>query len=81
VQEFEAGRIYWRSGGKTFAVPSEVMKLIERNPKTRGRLVLPVTEEQPFGEDKSDRIQFFDNGVVTRRAGKYEVWLRPDTNR
>jgi hypothetical protein len=41
------------------------------------RLGFPVIEEQPAGEDGSGRIQFFENGVVTLRDGKREIWLRP----
>lgn len=41
------------------------------------KLGWPVSDERPIGPGDSDRIQFFQNGNVTVRDGKREIWLRP----
>jgi uncharacterized protein with LGFP repeats len=76
-QIFEEGVIYWRPGAATIAIPRAVVDLIAQDPDLGGRLGLPVSEEQPAGEDGSGRIQFFEDGVITLRDGKREIWLRP----
>jgi uncharacterized protein with LGFP repeats len=75
-QRFQVGRIYWQHGIGPIAVRAEIVELTELHDS----LGHPVSDEQPFGVDGSDRIQFFDGGVVTYRDGKYEIWLRPDSN-
>ena len=37
----------------------------------------PVSGEESIGDSPGDRIQFFENGIVTRRSGKLEMWLCP----
>jgi uncharacterized protein with LGFP repeats len=76
-QIFEEGVIYWRPGVAAIAIPRAVVDLIAQDADLGGRLGLPVSEEQPAGEDGSGRIQFFEDGVVTLRDGKRETWLRP----
>lgn len=75
-QEFEGGVISGRPGSGLFMVPKEAHDLIWRVPDIATRLGFPVSEEEPVGWE-DDRIQFFENGVVTLRAGKREAWLRP----
>jgi uncharacterized protein with LGFP repeats len=78
-QNFEAGTIYWRPGSDPFGVPATVMELIKQTRNLREPIGFPMTEEQPIGTAGSSRIQLFENGVVTRRDGKYEIWVRPDS--
>lgn len=78
MQDFEGGAIYWRSNIGAIAVPKVLNELIARDAGGLGkRLGLPRAEEQSIGGSGTDRIQFFDNGVVTLRNGKHEIWLRP----
>jgi hypothetical protein len=81
LQKFERGAIYWRTGSGLIGVPAPVMELIEQTQNLREPLGFPVTEEQSMGPDESDRIQFFERGIVTLRDGKYEIWVRPDAHR
>jgi uncharacterized protein with LGFP repeats len=69
-QSFEGGNIYHRDGHDPLAVSCETQKLLDPS------IGWPVTEERPIGADGPDRIQFFENGVVTLRDGKREVWPR-----
>ena len=72
TQLFEEGTIYWRPGISPIAVPEAVRKCAPTS-----YFDFPVTEQQPMGTGGSDRIQFFNGGVVTYRDGKYEAWVRP----
>lgn len=76
-QRFEGGTIYVYGAG-TFAVRKAVDDYIFQDGDLPPQLGFPVTEEESVGTGESDRIQFFENGVVTLRDGKYEIWLRPD---
>jgi hypothetical protein len=76
-QVFTGGVIWLRPGADPIAVSVAVMNLLIKG-DSRGRIGSPVTEEQPVGTNGSDRIQFFQEGVVTLRDGKYEAWLRPE---
>ncbi len=79
-QEFEGGTVFWgsRSTDETpFAVPAATMELISSDEAIRPILGLPVSEDEPVGADGSSRIQFFENGTVTVRDGRREIWLRP----
>jgi len=58
------------------AVRNEVLKLIQ----PFRYFGFPVSQEQSFGANGHDCFQFFENGVVTLRGGKREIWLRPDSN-
>ena len=73
IERFESGWIFKRRSSSPFSVSLAVMEL------QRG-IGYPVSEQQIVGEDGSGRIQFFEKGVVTLRDGKYEVWLRPDSD-
>jgi hypothetical protein len=77
-QYFEEGTIYWQPGVAPLAVTNAIRDLVREDSKVRARVGYPVTEEQPLGVNGSDRIQFFHGGVVTKRAGMYEIWLRPE---
>jgi hypothetical protein len=77
-QRFEGGTIYLRSKSGPVAVRKAVDDYIFQDRDLLKRLGFPVSEEQPVGEDGSGCIQYFQNGVVTLRDGKYEVWVRPD---
>jgi uncharacterized protein with LGFP repeats len=89
IQGFDGGAIYWYSESGPIAVRKAVfefiaqagnMSMAQRRAKLLPvRLGFPVTEEASVSLGESDRIQYFENGVVTCRNGKYEVWLRPDT--
>ena len=72
-QRFEGGAIYWRRESDAVSVPAKVMEIFE----SRSALGFPLSEEEPVGKDGSGRIQYFEKGVVTRRGGKREIWLRP----
>jgi hypothetical protein len=78
-QDFEGGMVFVRGGrdGEPVAVPAASMELISRDHETKQRLGLPISEDQPIGADGSGRIQFFENGNVTLRSGKRQIWLRP----
>lgn len=94
-QVFEEGTIYWQPRIAPIAVRDEVRSSILRFlalvqltgkapvapvPPPREPLGFPVTEERPIGTGESDRIQFFQHGVVTRRDGRYEVWIGPGSS-
>jgi hypothetical protein len=69
TQEFEHGTIYDHLGYGPTSVPAETFKLV-------GRLNLwPMSEEKSVGGNADERIQFFDNGIVTVRHGKREIWV------
>jgi LGFP repeat len=74
-QEFEGGTVFAGMPTGAVAVPVASMNLITES--IRDRLGVPVAAEQAAGGE-GDRWQFFENGVVTLRGGKREVWLRPD---
>jgi uncharacterized protein with LGFP repeats len=88
TQDFEGGTVFvWpdpasaRLAGiawpdRPVAVPAASLDLIRRNEGTRSRLGFPVTAEEPTGQG-DDRWQFFQNGVVTVKDGKRQIWLRP----
>lgn len=78
TQDFEGGTVFTGIPvARVVAVPAASMNLI-RDEGIRGRLGFPVAAEQPSGNG-GDRLQFFENGVVTLRDGKREVWVRPHT--
>ena len=81
MQLFEGGVIYWQTEDGSIAVRKEVSDLIAKEGDLGRGVSFPVTQEQPMGIGGSDRIQFFNGGVVTCRDGKYEIWLRPDLDR
>jgi hypothetical protein len=80
TQGFEGGWILWRPGKRPIALRHAMADFVAQNRDLDKRLGFPLTEEQQVGEDGPSRIQFFENGVVTVRDGKYEAWLRPDSN-
>lgn len=78
VQAFEGGTIYWRRSRSAIAVPRAFNEVISEDlSRLRERLGFPVTEEWSIDASGINRIQFFENGVVTLRNGKREIWLRP----
>jgi uncharacterized protein with LGFP repeats len=81
LQDFEGGRIYWEAGSDPVAVRRAVTEVITQGKESTAKLGLPVAEEQSVGADGVDRVQFFDNGVITCRNGTYEVWVRPGSDR
>jgi hypothetical protein len=76
-QDFEAGRIYWRSGVDPIAVPNAVVEKISRDPMLSENLGCPVSEEQLTESIWYSRVQYFENGYVTRRNGRVKIRLRP----
>jgi LGFP repeat-containing protein len=76
-QKFEGGVLYWRPG--TDPIPVSGFKdLLSHDPKEPGgQLGFPVSAEMPIGADDRDRIQLFENGVITWWDGWPEIWLRP----
>jgi hypothetical protein len=77
TQDFEGGTVFTGIPGvRVVVVPAESMRLIQVE-SIRQRLGLPIADEQPAGSS-GDRLQFFENGVVTLRDGKREVWVRPN---
>jgi hypothetical protein len=75
TQEFEGGTVFAGLPAGVVAVPVASMNLIKGS--IRERLGFPVTAEMAAGNG-GDRWQFFENGVVTLRGGKREVWVRPN---
>jgi hypothetical protein len=80
AQEFEGGTVIWRLDEGPVAVPAATMELISRDDETKKVLGYPVSEELSVGADGFDRIQFFENGNVTVRNGKREIWQRPGSS-
>jgi uncharacterized protein with LGFP repeats len=82
MQRFEGGTIFWRSDTGAFAVSqyvtvSAVIGDGRGMPGKLGKLGYPVSEEQAIGSG-TDRIQFFECGVIRHRDGKHDVWLTPE---
>jgi uncharacterized protein with LGFP repeats len=72
VQRFERGAIYdGGAAGKAIAVPAETLALAGE------RLGLPVSPEKAIDGSDGETIQHFEQGIVTRRDGQREMWLRP----
>jgi hypothetical protein len=78
LQFFQGGVVYWRLDTGAFAVTGPVFETIASVPELRDKLGWPVSEQLPIGLGDTDVIQFFDNGNVTLRDGKREIWLRPE---
>jgi LGFP repeat-containing protein len=78
IQSFEGGVIYWRNEIGPVAVTNSTLDFIEHDREVRGKIGYPVSGQQVIGENYSGRIQFFDNGVITVRDGKHEIWIRPE---
>ena len=53
------------------AVPAETVEL------AGDRLGWPVSQEKSVDGSGDETIQYFENGVITLRDGKREIWLRP----
>jgi len=71
IQKFEHGTIYDRLGHQPVTVAAGTVQLV------KDRLGWPVSEEKFVGDGVGDSVQYFENGVVTMRDGKREIWLRP----
>lgn len=77
TQDFEGGTVFAGiPAARVVAVPAASMNLIKRK-SLRERLGFPVAAEEPAGNGVG-RWQFFENGVVTFRDGKLDVWVRPE---
>lgn len=74
VQRFEHGAMYNQGDREPVVVPAETVEL------AGDRLGWPVAAEESVGGRDGERIQWFENGVVTLREGKREIWLRPDSS-
>lgn len=83
LQRFEGGAIFDRDGQGSVTVSNATLELIhESEPGGGTKLGWPVFEEESIGSrGRSDRIQFFENGIVTMRGSKREIWLRPDSGK
>jgi uncharacterized protein with LGFP repeats len=89
VQRFEGGMIYRISGVRCdeegefhefddlFAVPVATQEIMSPDGRLPGTIGFPVSDDKPAETGGGDRIQFFDDGVVTLRDGKREIWVRP----
>lgn len=76
MQMFQGGRVYVESAsGISVTVPSATVDRLERNVMAAAKLGWPISEEKRIENDEI-YIQFFHNGVVTRRKSS-EIWLRP----
>lgn len=76
MQMFQGGCVYVASAsGIAVTVPSATVDRLERNVAAAAKLGWPISEEKRIENDEM-YIQFFDNGVVTRRENS-EIWLRP----
>jgi uncharacterized protein with LGFP repeats len=76
VQRFEAGMIYLIVGAGPISVSDAFANLVPDDCAPHEILGFPTSEEQPIGASESDRIQFFENAVVTLRDGNGEMWVR-----
>jgi uncharacterized protein with LGFP repeats len=77
TQDFEGGTVFvGLPGTRAVAVPLAGMALIRKKSMPK-RLGFPVSTEEQVGHD-GDTLQFFENGVVTFRNKKGEIWVRPD---
>ena len=78
LQGFEGGAIFERSSGtEAVAVVFETLQLFSQDHELRERLGFPLSAEEPVGTVDGDRCQFFENGIVTVKDGKREIWVRP----
>lgn len=80
IQTFEGGAIFFKKGPGSVTVNRAVMDYLTRS-GLRQRIGFPLQREDPLAgeEDEEDEpVQFFEHGVVTRRNGVIEAWLRPD---
>lgn len=76
MQMFQGGRVYVSSAsGIAVTVPTATVDRLERNVAAAAQLGWPISEEKRL-EDDEVYVQFFDNGVVTRRKSS-DIWLRP----
>lgn len=74
-QAFEGGTIFWANERGAIAVPSVSMELISyKGGGSQHSLGFPITPEKRLESEGIERIQFFENGVVTVRRGVAEVW-------
>jgi uncharacterized protein with LGFP repeats len=80
VQSFEGGMIYLVSGIGPIVVSDTLAMCVPDNCLPHELLGIPVSEEQFIGPDESDCIQFFENGVITLRDGRAEMWVRPQSD-
>lgn len=77
IQSFEGGAIYWRNITGPLSIDKSTLEFIDLDREMRGKIGYPVSEQQVIGENDSGRIQFFDNGIITVRDGRHEIWMRP----
>ncbi|MCY1139752.1 hypothetical protein OWR29_17260 [Actinoplanes sp. Pm04-4] len=77
VQTFEGGAIYWSPEHDAVAVRGDVLALLHPEPPVNFfaqlHLGFPTHPEQPIA-DGPDMIQFFEHGLITRRADGIKVW-------
>jgi hypothetical protein len=76
TQDFEGGTVFAGTPeAKAVGVPAASMTLI-RGKSMQERLGFPITGEEEWVGHGNDAWQFFENGVVTFRNKKREVWVR-----
>lgn len=76
VQEFEGGTIFFKDGYGSIPIPTTVLESITEHGLLE-RMGFPVAKDYSLGSSSTDRIYFFEHGIVTVRAGVVEVWLPP----
>jgi hypothetical protein len=77
-QKFEGGSIFWTREHNVAPVSKVVDQLLfGLDVGIRTKLGYPVTFEFNVSSGSDDRLQYFENGVVTTRDGVAEAWLRP----
>lgn len=74
IQMFEGGCVYARSISAAVTVPTSTADKLKRDSEVAAQLGWPVSEEKAI-EKSGARVQFFENGIVTRQ-GSSEIWLR-----
>ena len=81
VQDFEGGTIFYKEEYGSVGVRRATMEYLARHEGLRQQMGFPVKEERslvPESADNDERVQFFEDGVVTIRDDTIEAWIRPD---
>jgi hypothetical protein len=77
AQEFEGGVIFWTKAYRSAAVRADIMGLFHGHDDLLRQVGFPVAGESTLTDEKTVRVQCFENGVVTVRGGTAEAWVRP----
>jgi Trypsin-like peptidase domain/LGFP repeat len=76
VQEFEGGVIFFRVNYGSITVARAIVDYISEHDLVE-RLGFPIGPEKQVGSSGDDKIQFFEDGVVTVQKSLISAWMRP----